>query len=132
MEHLISEITKNLTHLPFFNSKVKGKLSTCAHSLGCPSRSQKQIGPDSFSVVWDLLHHLHNKPVTFPAFPVPIYTPGSRGVIMVKCLTQGHNMLMVMGSNPQPSVYEPSTYPLDHTRRSKINLYCDWKLSSMF
>ena len=46
------------------------------------------------------LHLLHNEPVTFPALPVPIYTPGWRGVIMVKCLTQGHNTLTVMGLEP--------------------------------
>ena len=29
-----------------------------------------------------------------------IYTSGSRGVIMVKCLSQGHNMLTIMGLEP--------------------------------
>ena len=53
--------------------------------------------PDSFSVVWGSLHLLHNEPVTFPALPVPIYTPGWRGVVTVKCLTQGHNTLTVTG-----------------------------------
>ena len=44
--------------------------------------------PDSiFRRVGLALHLLHNKPVTFPALPVPIYTHGSRGVIIVKCLT---------------------------------------------
>ena len=35
---------------------------------------------------------------------------------MVECLTQGHNTLTVIRleqSNPQPSVYEPSTGPLN-------------------
>ena len=53
------------------------------------------VGPG----VWGSLHLLHNEPVTFPALPVPIYTPGSRGV-MVKYLTQGHNTLTVMGLEP--------------------------------
>ena len=65
-----------------------------------PISLSKRIGPDSFSVVWGSLHLLHNEPVTFPALPVPIYTPGWRGVIMVKCLTQGHNTLAVTGLEP--------------------------------
>ena len=60
----------------------------------------KRMGQTPFSVVWGSLHLLHNKPVTFPALPVPIYTPRLRGVIMVKCLTQGHNMLTVTGLKP--------------------------------
>ena len=62
-----------------------------------PISLSKWIGPDSFSVVWSSLHLLHNEPVTFPALPVPIYTPGWGGIIMVKCLTQGHNTLTVTG-----------------------------------
>ena len=65
-----------------------------------PISLSKRIGPDSFSVVWGSLHLLHNEPVIFPALPVPIYTPESRGVIMVKCLTQGHNTLIVTGLEP--------------------------------
>ena len=65
-----------------------------------PISLSKRIGPDSFSVVWGSLHLLHNEPVTFPALPVPIYTPGWRGVIMVKCLTQGHNTLTIAGLEP--------------------------------
>ena len=68
--------------------------------VGMPISLSKRIGPDSFSVVWGSLHLLHNEPVTFPALPVPIYTPGWRGVIMVKCLTQGHNTLIATGLEP--------------------------------
>ena len=78
-----------------------------------------------FSVVWALPHHLHNKPVTL-ASQLPIHTPASRGVIMVKCLTQGHNILTVMGSNPQPSVYEPSTDLLYHTCARKVSTAKLW------
>ena len=78
----------------------KGKLSTCEHRSGRPSPSRSELGQTHFSVVWGSLHLLHNEPVTFPALPVPIYTPGLRGVIMVKCLTQGHNTLTVTGLEP--------------------------------
>ena len=65
-----------------------------------PISLSKRIGPDSFSVVWGSLHLLHNESVTFPVLPVPIYTPGWRGVIMVKCLTQVHNTLIITGLEP--------------------------------
>ena len=52
-----------------------------------------------FSTLWGSLHLLHNN-ITFPAFPVPIYTPGSRGIIMVKCLTDGQNTLALTGLKP--------------------------------
>ena len=62
----------------------------------CLVISQNQYA--SSNSLW--LHVLHNEPVTFPALPLPIYTSGSRGVIMVKFLTQGHNTLTVTGLEP--------------------------------
>ena len=53
-----------------------------------------------FFVVRGSLHLLHNEGVTFPSLPVPIYTPGWREVIIIKCLTQGHNTLTVTGHEP--------------------------------
>ena len=49
-----------------------------------PISLSKRIGHTIFSAVWGLLHVLHNKPVTFPALPEPIYTPGLRELIMAK------------------------------------------------
>ena len=60
----------------------------------------KQIGQTQLCAVWGSLYLIQNKPVTFPALPVPVYTPGSRGVITDKCLTQGHNTLAVTGLEP--------------------------------
>ena len=62
-----------------------------------------------FFLVCDLLHLPHNKPVTFPALLAPILTPGLRGLIMVECLTQGHNTLTITGSNPQELAQFPVT-----------------------
>ena len=45
-------------------------------------------GPDSFfPLCGSPYNSTVSKPVTFPAMSVPIYTPGSREVIEVKCLT---------------------------------------------
>ena len=68
--------------------------------VGAPISLSKRMGQTHFPLCGARLHLLHNEPVTFPALPVPIYTPGSRGVIMVKCLTQGHNTLTVTGLEP--------------------------------
>ena len=64
---------------------VKGKVSFRPVNTG--QGSHLPFGPDSFSIVWGSPHLLHNESITFPALPVPMYTPWSRGVIMVKCLT---------------------------------------------
>ena len=53
-------------------------------------------GPDSFFCYVRLATPPPQQARNFLALPVPIYTPGSREV-MVKCLTQGHNMLAVTG-----------------------------------
>ena len=65
----------------------KGKLSTCGHRSRRPSLPPKNA-PDSFFRCVGLSTPPHNKPVTFPALLVLIYTPGSREVIMVKLRTQ--------------------------------------------
>ena len=56
-------------------------------------------GPE-LSIVWTSLHPLHNKPVTFPALPVPVTHLYTKSRWMIKCLTQGHNMLAVSGLEP--------------------------------
>ena len=60
----------------------------------------KRIGQDHFAAVWGSLHLLLNKPVTLPALSVLIYTLGLEGV---KCLTQGHNLLTIVGLEPTTS-----------------------------
>ena len=86
--------------------KGKGKLSTCEHRLGCPSPSRNELDQTHFSLcgarytsfTTSLLPSQHN-------LLVLIYTPGLRGVIMVKCLTQRHNALTV-------KVHKPTTFCL--------------------
>ena len=56
--------------------------------------------PDSIFHCVGLTTPPPQRPVTFPALPVPIYTPGTGGVIMVQCLTQGHNTLAVTELEP--------------------------------
>ena len=96
-----NRILYQLTHNP---KGAKGKLSTCEHRSRCQSPSWSELGQTHFPLC-SSLHLQHNEPVTFPGLPVPIYTPGWRGVIMVKCLTQGHNTLTVTG-------FEPTTFCL--------------------
>ena len=58
-------------------------------------------GQTQFFCYVGLAAPLQNKPVTFPALPVPINTPGSsRGVIMDKFLTQEQNTLDVIRFKP--------------------------------
>ena len=50
------------------NEKVKKENEKC--------KGKKDFKKLRTFVVWDSLHLLQNKPVTFPALLVPIYTPG--------------------------------------------------------
>ena len=83
------------------NSRKVSFQPECEHRMvRVPISISKRMSQTHLCIVWDLLHLLHNEPVAFPSLTIPIYTPRWRGVIMVKCLTQGHNTLTVTGFKP--------------------------------
>ena len=79
----------------FEKVRILDKTSFFIIQVEVPISLSKRTFQDQYFIVWGLLHLLHIEPVTFHALLVHVsmqFTPGWRGEIMVKCLTQGHNM----------------------------------------
>ena len=76
------------------------KLSTCEYRWGSPSSLHNEWARLNFPLCGACYTSSTANLFIFPTLPVLIYTPGSTGIITVRCLTQGHNTLAIMGLEP--------------------------------